>query len=181
MGTCGSFETEVSIEYSIKSKTPNTDEAIAKYLETNSPSKTIEFTGDAITAKKAQELFDAGKVVSFCTRYGDCWSSDGEGGIEEVIGEIEECYEDSLATSTLQASGPVVAEDLRNFDLEAIEGYNSIGEETTANVHLGGNSGYIYFEQDNREYESYTLESIKKYMDKPDAKIVVMSNGDGEG
>jgi hypothetical protein len=177
MGSSGSFSTEVTVEYSIKSDTKNTKEAIEKFLALRADfiiTESIE-----VTEKNIREAYTNEWHVEMVYAYDESCDSDNY-TVNEMVNEFDELSEHALAKTELIIKRKPVAKDIEYLDLEQGLMFEGINPNFIITKYIGSNSGYIYCDTDNREYESYKLSMFAKYMNKKDAKIVITSDGASE-
>lgn len=174
MGSCGSYSASLSINYSIKTTTPNTVEQCSEYLKSRKSPLYLTST-EKPTEKLIQSLLDSG--TDFLLDYNngsEVWKPD-----EDPINGLEE-YDDSDNYCVHIAITP---EQLTNCDLSLIpnDRYRDIiNNNFTIDDHLLDISESIYWENDNSSSNSIIVTpALLKKLARPKAKLVLSGDGDG--
>ena len=173
MGDCGQFDANVRIEYSVKQKEENTEEAITAFLE----SKKFMFEEEVVVSKKAiRDLY--AKNIAFKLEYAewDEWYSE-QCTVEEMLEVLDDYSDDSsltLTTFTLATT-----DDMKYVNLEAIKDLDTIGYNLVDRKNILEVYGSIYCGNDNSTDDAVDVSKIQKYLALPAARLVLTGDGSG--
>lgn len=174
MGSCGSYSASLSINYSIKTTTPNTVEQCADYLKARTSPLYLVST-ETPTEELIQSLLNSN--TDFILDYdngSETWRPD-----EDPIDGLDE-YSDIDNYSLCIAITP---EQLKYCDLSLIPNgtyYDVINSDFTYDDDLLSVSESIYWENDNSSGDyTYVTPALLTKLSRPNAKLVLTGDGNG--
>ena len=174
MGSCGSYSASLSINYSIKTTTPNTVEQCSDYLKSRKSPLYLTSTQKP-TEELIQSLLDSG--THFLLDYDDgaeTWNFDDDplNGFTEYRDTYKYCLHIAITP-----------EQLVNCDLSLLPEdryYNIINSDFTVDDPLLNVSESIYWENDNSCSDSAKVTpALLAKLSRPNARLVLSGNGNG--
>ena len=174
MGSCGSYSASLSINYSIKTTTPNTVEQCSDYLQSRK-SPLYLISTQKPTEELIQSLLDS--KINFLLDYDDgfeTWQFDDDplNGLTQYSSIDKYCL--YIA---------VTPEQLINCDLSLLpkdKYYSIINSDFTVDEPILNVSESIYCENDNSSSDSIQITpTLLAKLSRPNAKLVLTGNGDG--
>lgn len=176
MGSCGSYSASLSINYSIKTSTPNTVEQCSDYLKSRKSPLYLTSTQKP-TEELIQSLLDSN--THFLLDYDDgaeTWNSDG--GDDPLNGFTE--YSD---TDKYCLHIAITPEQLINCDLSLLPKdsyYSIVNSDFTVDDPILNVSEDIYWENDNSCSDSIKITpTLLAKLSRPNARLVLSGNGNG--
>jgi len=177
MGSSGNFSANVQIQYKISVTKKNSDLAIKKFLKDNKPVKiTKQIEATEANIKKA---YKDKEIVTLSYKDYDDWDSTTE-DLQGMIDALDEYTNSEYYEMWITHNA--TAKELEYINLKEVIKINEyIPSNLKITETIGLNlTGTIYYDDDNREYASINLKKLKKYMDSPDAKLILCADGNGE-
>ena len=175
MGSCGSYSASLSINYSIKTTTPNTVEQCSNYLQSRKSPLCITSTQKP-TEELIQSLLDSSTYFLLDYDNGaETWEPDDDplNGFTEYRDIYKYCLHIAITP-----------EQLVNCDLSLIPNdkyRNIINSDFTIDDPILDVGEYIYWENDNSCSDSIKVTpALLAKLSRPNAKLVLSGNGSGE-
>lgn len=174
MGSCGSYSASLSINYSIKTTTPNTVEQCSEYLKSRKSPLYLTST-EQPTKKLIQSLLDSN--MNFLLDYdngSEIWepNDDPIEGLEEYSNSDNYCVHIEITPEQLIKCDLSLIPNDRYRDI--------INSDFTMDDSLLDISESIYWENDNSSYDSIDITpALLKKLARPNAKLVLSGDGNG--
>jgi len=168
MGDCGSYDASMSIEYSLKKKEKNTENECNKFIADKG--FTITSTVEA-SEQEIDSLYES--KTKFTLNYKDWESWDSENmsldEMQEALEEYNYSEEDGYSITVYRKATVKDIEDMCCISAD-------LKTQTDALLGIGE---YIYCENDNTSYDSKTVKSLQKYLSLPEARLILVGDGNG--
>jgi len=173
MGDSGKYNARVAVKYSLKKKEKNTQEECDAIIN-----RGIMIEEDIeVSEGNIRKLYN--ENIKFDLYYKDWgeWSSD-ELGLEDMLEALNEGdEEDGYCITSFRT--PEIKE-IEYVDINLLKEMVSISKDLTATTDpILSVENYIYCEDDNSTMDTTDIQKIKKYLDLPDASLILTADGEG--
>ena len=176
MGDCGQYDGSVHVEYSLRKKEKNTQEDCNKFI--TDKGFTIISAVEA-TEKEIQSLYERNSVFTLEYRDWESWTSK-DTSLEDMLEALKEYGYNGEDGYSIIVYRPAITEDVEYLDFDLAKDMCCISANLRTNtMSLLSVGDSIYCENDNSSEDSMAAKDILKYLNLPDARIVLIGDGNG--
>jgi len=175
MGDCGNYNASVHVEYSLRKKEKNTEEDCKKIIESG-----IMIEDDVkATEKNIKDLYE--KNIDFILSYKDWeeWRSK-DMTVDEMLEALDSYYDDSGSNFVITTFTKPEIRDIDYLDFDMTKGMKTVSKDLKAKTEpLLSVYESIYCDNDNSSFDVKSVTKLEKYLKLPDARLVLIADGDG--